>query len=76
MQMSTDKEFVVPTCSSHKRKYYSAERASKIKLKRRERYAQLPLEKKELFLSQRRSKNLKSVSSCLFFTPTNEAFHC
>lgn len=73
-EMSSDKKMMAPTYSSQKRKHHlSAERASKIKLRRHDLYVQLSIDKKKMFLSRWRVKNVDSASCCLLVECTKEA---
>lgn len=73
--MPEDKKPMIPTSCFRKRKRHcSAERASKIKLRRHDLYAQLSPDERERFLSQRRAKNVQSVRPTLLVECTEEAF--
>ncbi|XP_016508932.1 uncharacterized protein LOC107826464 isoform X2 [Nicotiana tabacum] len=72
--MPTDKKATAPSCRLQKRKrHYSAERASKIKLRRHDVYTNQSADKKEILLSQRRSKNIESTSQGLLVEHTEVA---
>ncbi|XP_075075028.1 uncharacterized protein LOC107766495 isoform X2 [Nicotiana tabacum] len=72
-EMPADKTTIASTsCSSKKKRQYSTEIISKMKLRRRELYKQLSFDKKESLLSQRRSKEFESKSQCLLLDSTKE----
>ncbi|XP_019264099.1 PREDICTED: uncharacterized protein LOC109241780 isoform X2 [Nicotiana attenuata] len=72
--MPTDKKTIAPSWLFQKRKrQYSAERASKIKLRRHDVYANQSADKKEMLLAQRRSKNIESTSQGLLVEHTEVA---
>ncbi|KAK4366735.1 hypothetical protein RND71_014615 [Anisodus tanguticus] len=67
LQMPADKKPTVPSsCFLKRKRHYSTERASKIKPRRHDLYTQLSVDKKEMILSERRAKNLESISGSLF----------
>ncbi|XP_075079464.1 uncharacterized protein LOC107798533 isoform X4 [Nicotiana tabacum] len=66
--MPIDIKATTQSCLFQKRKrHYSAERASKLKLRRHDVYANQSADKKEMLLAQRRSKNIESTSQGLLF---------